>query len=377
MARKSIVIETPPEDLGVKLYGFGKSGKKGINAKSGERKKIWRSPAAIYMYAVSAFLVFWFLYTVIGGEINGGGVAVKELIADVFALAVCLLIIFLSVFKLWGKFARFALKHNLVKSGAREEVADSAEMMENYYEKLDYPDPEPVFEVYEDYIRVTDGAEVKVLRRSGVSEITVHTTDSGCMLTIVSHSWEFISCEGWRLPLRELKKLKKVLGVKLVIKPLYGPEDKKSKKEAKRSEFRKNFDATHIGGLGMGIVAVLAGCAVIALHYTFAENIPAELGAFFIVVDVLVVFTAFGFVPVVKAFIIPLFFGCIFAAFPVLICLIVDEANGVQLPFASLHEFLSSFSPLYCGAAFLESMGVPIIITAFSQLIKYVKYGEY
>lgn len=370
------MLENPPEDLGVKLYGFGKSGIKTNNKKAGERKKIWRSPAAIYLYVVAAFLLIWFLYTVIDDALQGGAKTLLNHIADFFALAVCLLIIFLSVFKLWGKFGRFALKHNLVRNGERAGVEESTEMMESYYEKLDYPDPEPVFEVYENYIRVTDGNEVKVLRRSGVSLITVRTMEKDFFITIVSYNMEFILCNGLRLPLRELKKLKAVFGSKLEIKPLYGKEDEKSRAKEKREEFRENFDTTHIGGLCMGIVAVLAGCGVIALHYTMADNIPAELGAFFITAGVLVVFTAFDFVPVVKAFVIPLFFGCIFAVFPVLICIIIDNANGVQLPFSSLQQFLTSFSPLYCCVAFLESVSVPIIISAFSGLVKYIKYNE-
>lgn len=371
------MLETPPEDLGVKLYGFGKTGKNEINAKTGERAKTWRSPAAIYLYFVAAFLVFWFLYTVIDEAQYGGGVAGKDLILDLFALGVCLLIIFLSVFKLWGKFGRFALKHNLVRNSERADVENSTEMMENYYEKLDCPEPKPVLEVYEDYIRVTDGADVKVLRRSGVKRIIAYRTGRECLFTIISYDAEFVTCKGLRLPVREVKKLQNIFGAKLEIQSLYGSEEEKSSAKERRSEFFEDFDVTHRGGLVMGLIAVAAGCGVIALHYTLAENIPAELGAFFITVGVLVVFTAFDFVPVVKAFIIPLFFGCVFAVFPILICLIIDNANGVQLPFSSLQEFFTSFRPLYCAVAFLEALGVPIIITAFSQLIKYIKYGEY
>ena len=376
MKKNSIVLENIPEDLGVKLYGFGKSTKKEINAKTGERKQFWRSPGAIYLYVVAAFLVFWFLYTVITDALEVGVQAITSRIADVFALVVCLLIIFLSVFKLWGKFARFALRHNLVKNGARAEVADSAEMMENYYEKMDHPDPQPVFEVYEEYIRVTDGADVKVLRRSGVKRIIAYQTGRECLFSIVSYNTEFITCKGLRLPLREAKKLKNVFGASFEIQPLYGPDDEKGSVKSKLGEFFADFDAKHIGGLVMGLIAVAAGGGVIALHYTVAENIPAELGAFFITVGVLVVFTAFDFVPVVKVFIIPLFFGCVFAVFPILICLVIDNANNVSLPFSSLQEFLTSFNPLYCGAAFLESLSVPIIISAFVKLVKYIKYGE-
>lgn len=370
------MLETLPEDLGVKVYGFQKGNKKEINAKTGERKQFWRSPGAIYLYIVAAFLLFWFLYTVIDDVLQGGAQTILNHVVDFFALFVCVLIIILSVFKLWGKFARFALKHNLVKNGARAEVADSAEMMEEYYEKLDYPDPVPVFEVYEEYLRVTDGAAVKVLRRSGVKRIIAYRTGKECLFTVVSHNSEFITCKGLRLPLREVKKLKTIFGEKLEVQSLYGSGEEKGSAKEKLSEFRENFDATHIGGLVMGLIAVAAGCGVIALHYTVAENIPAALGAFFLVVGVLVVFTAFDFSPVIKAFVIPLFFGGVFAVFPVLICLIIDGANNVSLPFSSLQEFLTSFNAMYCCAAFLEALSVPIIISAFVRLVKYIKYGE-
>lgn len=357
-------------------YGFGKTGKKKNKRKNGRTQKIWRSPAAIYLYIVSAFLVFWFLYTLITDMLSGGAPAILNHIGDFFALAVCLLIIFLSMFKLWGKFLRFALGHRLVRNGARGEVAESAEMMESYYKKLDCPDPQPVFEVYEDYIRVTDGAEIKVLRRSGVSQIYAYQTGKECLFTILSFNLEYITCKGLHLPMRELKKLKTVFGARLHIKPLYGLEDEKDSRKKKLSEFRENFNTTHIGGLIMGIVAVLAGCAVIALHYVPDSTIPAEGGAIFIGIGLIVICTAFDFVPIVLVFVIPLLFGCMFVVFPVVLCILINNTTGVQLPFSSLHEFLTSFSPLYCASAFLMAMGGLFVIGAFVKLVKYIKYGE-
>ena len=370
----SIVLENPPEDLGKKVYGFGKTKKK-INAKTGGRKQVWRSPAAIYLYIVSAFLLFWFLYTVISDALQGGAKTLLGHIGDFIVLAVCLLIVFLSMFKLWGKFLRFAAGHKLVRNSA--EVADDAEMMENYYDSLEYDGidktDKPVFEVYEDYIRVTDGDKVKVVRRSGVSLITARTMDKDFFVTIVSYNMEFVSCNGVRLPLRELKKLKAVFGSKLEIKPLYGSEDKKGGAKEKWNEFRENFDTTRIAGLVMGIIAVLVGFAVIGLHYVPGSTIPAEGGAIFIGIGAIVICTAFSFVPVVLAFIIPLFFGCMFVVFPVVLCLLVSNTTGVPLPFSSLQEFLTSFSMLYCASAFFIAMGGLLIIAAFYRLNVYLK----
>ncbi|MDE7083349.1 MAG: hypothetical protein K2O89_06590 [Clostridia bacterium] len=372
----SIVLENPPEDLGVKLYGFGKSVKKSNNKKAGERKKTWRSPVAIYLYIISAFLVFWFLYTVIDDVLCGGAKTLLSHIVDFIVLAVCILIVFLSMFKLWDKFLRFVLRHKLVRNNERAGVEDSAEMMENYYDKLDYPDPQPVFEVYENYIRVTDGAEVKVLRRSSVSKITAYETGKECTFSILAYTLECVTCTGLRLPIRELKKLKEIFGAKLHIQSLYGSEDKKSRAKERRSDFRKNLDITHMGGLCMGIVAVLAGCAVIGLHYAPDSTIPAEGGVIFIGIGLIVMCTAFSFVPIVLVFIIPLLFGCMFVVFPVVLCLLISNTTGVPLPFASLHEFLTSFSVLYCASAFFMAMGGVFVVGAFVRLIKYIKYGE-
>ena len=375
MAKKkvSFVLSAEPEDLGVMEYAFGQ-GEKRNNEKTGERAKTWRSPYAIFLYIVSAFLVFWFLYTVIADAVRGGVKTVLAHGVDFFALGVCLAIIFLSVFKGWAKFARFALRHNLVKSNERASVESSAEMMEETYENLE-KEP-PVFEVYENCVRATDGLAVKVFDRAHIGKITAHTSHGQCFFSIEADE-ECISQVVWlfdvKLPLRELKKLQAVFGDKLSVEPLGGSTDEN---KAGHNKWRENLDEVNWPGIIMGFITFAVGCGVLALHYYLAESIPVALGAFFILGGVLVFFTGLASVPAVKVFIIPLLFGGIFIAIPFQFCKLIAGEEVIAYTFASASNFFSSFNAMYCAAFFLAAIGGVAVISAFVGLVKYIKYGE-
>ena len=376
MARKkeeSFILTVAPDDLGVMQYGYGQGGKKTNDGQMGERKKLWRSPAAIYLFLVSAFLVFWFLYSVITATLRDGAQAILSYGVDFFVLAVCLFIVFLSICKLWGKFARFALNRGLVKNEDRASVESSTEMMEETYEQLE-KDP-PVFEVYENYVRATDGETVKAFDRARIGRVILYKLSNRCLVNIASDgefSSEVVVLKGLRLPLREVKKLQAVLGDKLSVEPLYIPTEGKG-----HSRLRESLGGVNLAGIIMGLIAVAAGGGVLALHYTLADNIPIALGAFFMAVGVLIFFIGLQSLPIVKAFIIPLLAGGIFTVIPFLFCKIIAGEDGVSFAFSSADNFFSSFNALYCGAAFLTAIGLLGVAWAFICLVKYIKYGEY
>ncbi len=367
---ESFAPDILPEDLGVKQYGFVQGGKKLNNAKTGERKKLWRSPASIYLFVISAFLTFWFLYTFIAAIIRDGARAISYCLDDFFALATCLVLIFLTVFKVWGKFARFALSHGLVKNRERAYVESGAEMIEATYEKLE-KEP-PVFEVYENYIRATDGETVKTFDRAQVVKIIAYKTCGQCIINLVLKSGlssEVVMLKDLRIPLREANKLKAFFGDKLSIEPLFSPAEEK---ENAKIDFDVNWIA-----IIMGLITLAAGGGVLALHYVLAESIPVALGAFFMAGGVLIVFTGLLSLPIVKAFIIPLICGGVFITIPWQFCKIIAEANGIPLVFTSVDNFLSSFNALFCAVAFLAAIGLLFVGKAFGGLFKYIKYKEY
>lgn len=376
--KQQFVLSEPPEDLGNKVYSFGRTAKNGKTkdpTKTGERKKPWRSPAGIYMLALGAFLIFWFFYSLIATLINnsGGWFVLLEFGTGFMALVTCLVIIICSVFGLWGKFVRFALNHRMVKSAEVENVEQSAEMVEEAYEKAQMPPP--IFEVYDDYIRATDNGEIKVINRAGLQKVKAYERSGGCYIAVISDgvicAYDFVWLHGPQLPMREVKKLKEVFGDKLEIEPLISGEDKK---RARRE--RVSFGTFNVAPFCAGLLCAAVGGGVIAMHFYLAESIPIFLGVFFMAGGALFMFASFEGVPIIKVFVIPLIAGCVFAVIPIALTIAIASANGMSIGFTSVHQFLCSFNGLLCGVAFLEAMGVLILVVSFYNLYKYIRYGE-
>lgn len=376
--KEEFVLSNPPEDLGIREYAFGQTVNKQKlkgSAKIGERKKVWRSPASIYMIVLCVFLTFWFLYSLIAALVKGGGTVeiLVEFLTSFMALVVCVGIIICTVFGLWGRLAQFALNHGMVKRSEVESVEESAEIAEEAYEKASAPDP--FFEVYGDYIRATDGESIKVINRAGVQKVKAFERCGGCYIAIISDgeicTYDFVWLHGLQMPMREVKKLKELFGDKLEIEPLVSGEDRKRARRGRRS-----FSGFNIAPLVVGLICAAVGGGVIALHFCLAESIPIVLGAFFIAGGVLFACVAFEGVPVVKVFVVPLVFGGIMSFIPALFLGIIAEGNGIPLIFTSVHQFLCSFNALFCAVAFLEGIGVLILIIAFYNLYKYIRYGD-
>ena len=371
----------PPEDLGAKRYAFGQTlkTKKTDNGRYvGKRNKIWRSPAAVYMFVVAALLVFWFFYSFIAALANGGGwQTLLDYLSDFFALAVCVAIVICTAFGLWGKLARFALEHGMVKKRDIAQVEATAEMTEAAYEKAQ--EPSPVFEVYDGYIRASDKGVISIYDRDGIKKIKAYEIIGYYCIAMTSkeeYGFNFVCLHGLKLPLREVKKLKKIFGDIMVIEPNKDGAAVKKRKHQKVERERADWGSVKAGGIVMGLICALAGGGVIALHFYLAEGIPIVLGAFFIAGGALAIFTSFDSVPVVRVFVIPLFFGGILSVIPALFAKIIAEGSDITTAFTSVHHFLCSFNALYCAVGFLEAIGLLVLIFAFYSLIKFIKYGE-
>lgn len=375
--KEEFVLSCPPEDLGTRVYAFGQTVKKQKSnnpAKAGERKKPWRSPAGIYMLALGAFLVFWFLYSLIAALVNNfNWLVLLNFGTGFMALVVCLVIIICSVFGLWGKLARFALNHRMVRGSDIANVEDSAEMVEEAYEKAQAPSP--FLEVYENYIRATDGDTIKIINRAGIKKIKAFQSHGTCSISLISDrevcEYDFVWLHGLNLPVRELKKLKKLFGDKLETEPLVSEEDRKQA----RREYGLS-GSFHAAPLGVGFLCAAVGGGLIAMHFFLIPDMPIALGAFFMAGGVLFMFAAFEHVPIVKVFIIPLIFGCVFTVMPIAFSITIASEYGISTLFTSIHQFLCSFNGAFCAIAFLEGMGVFILIVAFYNLYKYIRYGE-
>ena len=176
-----------------------------------------------------------------------------------------------------------------------------------------------------------------------------------------------------RLPLREVKKLKVIFGDTLSVEPLIAEDESK----AGVSRWRENLEEVNWPGIIMGLIVLFAGGGVVAMHFYLAESVPIALGVFFMLGGVLVFFTGFASLPVVKVFVIPLIAGVTFITIPYQFCKIIGGEESVAYLFSSAENFFSSFNLLYCVVAFMAVIGVIGVISAVTGLVKYIKYGEY
>lgn len=370
MARKKdYIIENPPEDLGVKLYSYGDADGKNKKASA---EKPWRSPPGIFLLAVLAFLVFWFFYSLIYAFVHGNAaVALIYHLDGLFALVVCGTIIIASVFKLWVKIGRWALNRGMVRRSEAAQAEQQVDMMEAAYDKMEQP--APFIEIYGSFLRATDNdGKIKVFDFENIRQVEAFKRGGKYKLALrfLPYGFEFLSV---LLPKRDIKKLQALLGEKF---KLFTTD---SADETVRKAYRaaaKETGGVRVGVVIIGILCAAVGGGVIAMHFYLSAQIPIALGAFFMAGGVLLTFVAFEHNPVVKTFFIPFIFGGIFCVIPPLFCGIIADGQGISLP-ASLGEFLASFTGLYCGVLFLCCLGLMFIVVAFTNLVKYIKTGEY
>ena len=196
---------------------------------------------------------------------------------------------------------------------------------------------------------------------------------------------EFVSIYGYSvcayvdIPLYDVHKIKEIFGCMCEVerrRRRYAGIKADIDTEAPpyyREKARLEIDGAQIGGLVMGLICAAAGGGIIAMHYYVNASIPMPLGLFFIAGGLLAMLTAFSGVTVVKVFAIPFVFGLLFAGFPFIFIFSVAQSEGTAVALPSLHGFLCSFSPVYAGLFFLAALGVLFMISAFVQLIKYLK----
>lgn len=364
------VVDDPPEDLYGWKYGVDNS-KTMYDTHKGQRAAALKSPYAVYLLALVAFMLFWFVYSFIHAAMNESRVAVLlRFLPSFFVLAACVTIIFLSVFGVWGKFARRALKKNMVsaKGGDRERLEAEVQAADANKGK------ENALNIFEDYVEVINYGERQVLRISLLRQVLIRKYGGPCSVTFVSLRGEKVyACAD--VPKADIYQIKAIFGNMCKVE---SGARRKREKETRLPDFyyekeKFELEGAQIAGLVMGGICAAVGGAVVALHYCVNETIPMPLGIFFIAGGLLAIITVFSAVPVVKVFVIPFLFGLIFTGFPFMLSISISQSEGVKVVLPTFHEFLCSFSPLYCGLFFIAGMGLLLILVAFVNLIKYLR----
>ena len=371
---ENFIVYDPPEELRGWKYGIDNS-KTMYDTHKGQRAAALKSPYAWYMLAVAAFMLFWFAYSLINAIISqNGAVVALRFVPSFFVFLVCGAIIGFSVFGLWGKFARWALKNNMT-SGKPSDI-------NRLQDEIDAADAnkgrENALNIFEDYIEVINFGKRTVVNRGLLRKVLLRKERGYCTAEFVS-IYGYSVCAYVDIPLYDVHKIKEIFGCMCEVerrRRRYAGIKTDIDTEAPpyyREKARLEIDGAQIGGLVMGLICAAAGGGIIAMHYYVNASIPMPLGLFFIAGGLLAMLTAFSGVTVVKVFAIPFVFGLLFAGFPFIFIFSVAQSEGTAVALPSLHGFLCSFSPVYAGLFFLAALGVLFMISAFVQLIKYLK----
>ena len=377
MAKKSdgryenFIVYDPPEELRGWKYGIDNS-KTMYDTHKGQRAAALKSPYAWYMLAVAAFMLFWFAYSLINAIITqNGAVVALRFVPSFFVLLVCGAIIGLSVFGLWGKFARWALKNNMTSG----KPSDTNRLQD----EIDAADAnkgrENALNIFEDYIEVINFGKRTVVNRGLLRNVLLRKERGYCTAEFVS-IYGYSVCAYVEIPSSDLHIIKKIFGSMCTVEKRRSYKVGSVPDPVFYAKERFEIEGAQIGGLVMGFICAAAGGGVIALHYCVNKQIPMPLGIFFIVGGLLAMLTAFSSVAVVKVFAIPFMFGLLFAGFPFMFVFSVAQSEGIKVVLPTFHEFLCSFSPIYAGIFFIAGLGILFILIAFVQLFKYLKYRD-
>ncbi len=365
------IVADPPQEMYGWKYGVDNS-KTMYDTRKEQRTAALKSPYAIYMLALVAFMLFWFAYSFVNAVLTeDGAIVLLKFLPSFFVLALCTAIVILSVFGMWGKFARWALKKNMVGAPASDgrrlkeeiEAADANKGREN------------ALNIFEDYIEVINFGKRTVVNRGLLRNVIIKKYGSFCKACFVS-IYGYSVCAYVEIPSSDLHIIKEIFGSMCTVEKRRSYKGGSVPDPVFYAKERFEIEGAQIGGLVMGFICAATGGGVIALHYCVNKQIPMPLGIFFIVGGLLAMLTAFSSVAVVKVFAIPFMFGLLFAGFPFMFVFSVAQSEGIKVVLPTFHEFLCSFSPIYAGIFFIAGLGILFILIAFVQLFKYLKYRD-
>lgn len=375
------IVKDPPQELSGWKYGVDNS-KTQYDLQNGQKAVGLKSPASVYMLALIAFMVFWYIYSLVFAikdcvdASQSIAVVIATFVPSFFIIFVCAFIVIMSVFGLWGKFSRWALRKNMVSNRNGDRARLQAEM--------DAADQnlgvENALNIYEDYVEVINYGNRQVLDRGLLREVLIKKYGTRCTVYFTSMRGECVIAYA-DVPASDIHQINKIFGDMCKVEK-YGKRKRESDKEPgvfEAMNYEKGkfvWDSGKVAGLVMGFICSAVGGVVVALHFCVTEQIPYPLGIFFIIGGLLVMSTVLSNMPVFKVFVIPLLFSIIFMGFPLMFVFSVSQSEQAPVVLPTFHEFLCSFTPLSGGIFFIAGIGFMLFLYSFYSLFKYLKYRK-
>ena len=316
-----------------------------------------------YIVVLGVGILVWFLYSLIAMSIEiGFGRALLYHLPAVFGMFVGEFILFLSAFAAWGKFIRFAFRHNLVNTKAHGGEGRDLRLLEAEMNAADEQKPvENAFRVYRDFLVIINNGKKITLPRESVQKVTCQEIGDHLGLTVYADIAVNVAV---KLPRSEFPRVRRHFKEFEYRKAVRNFEDGQS-----IAENSKKFD---LAPLLFSFVCLAVCGGVMAMHFTFAPALPLILPLGFGFFGILLFLIAFeGYTPIIKNGVIIILLGLFFTGIPVAVLFSVVSMAGVSavsllLPFTVVHAVLS----LFLG------IGPMVLISGVAGLITSIRYRK-
>ncbi|MDE6210457.1 MAG: hypothetical protein K2G42_00565 [Clostridia bacterium] len=348
-------------DYGKLLFDFD-GNLNGMDMSKQRRIAMVSSPGFYFLIAPVFLMVVWFIASLIANSIKFGFLVSLGLhFSGFFALAVMSLILLLSAFGGWGKFARMASRGKL--GDIKEFNASEREKEEILSKKRNS------IQIYEDWLVITNCGWTGVYDLSMLAKVKLEGNDvrnKSYVLSFTSTKGETIY-SALSIPREKtlIIQLKKIFKEKLVI------QNRVAQKRA--GKLINKPIGTLIGLTFFVLIFILAGVGVILMHFYLDPSIPIALGAFFIIGGCIALCGVYDFIPALKDVLVPILFGSVFMFFPMsIVQVIAKQSDGAM----SVKDLFGIFNPISAAVLFFGWLGLLLIYTGIKNIVDFIRYRE-
>ena len=304
----------------------------------------------IYLILLGVALFGWLIYSFINMATDPEEGVVNSIFSHLisfFVLFVAEFILFLSAFNGWGKFTRFALKHNLTsKNGING--SQTRKLEEELAEVDANAEHENAVRIYNGFVIVVNDGKENLIHSSEIQRVKCTPSLNGYHLTFELYEGKPLIAN-IPLAIAELPLIKKHFDNFEYVPTSRGKDYLKKK----------------LPMIALMLVPILIGVVLIVVRRFVLPDMPLIIGVIFLSIGTLLMLTQFSDVAVIGNGLIPICTGLLFLGLPMAIALtVVDLANEVTV--ASL---MSYFSPLHAGLSIFLGLGPMFIIAGISGLI--------
>lgn len=286
----------------------------------------------IYIILLGFGLLSWFIYSLIIATNKDG--FQTALINHIFALVILLiaeLILILTAFNAWGKFARLILPYRSLRRNRRIKGV-KINALEN---EINYADEnkekEDAIRIYKDYVVITNLGEDTIIDRLSIQNVQCVTVSTGYNLVITKVDGVQITASTV-LKMVDLPLIKKHFNSFTYDSPV-----------REKGYILKKFPL-----LGMAFIPLVIGIVLMLLHFLVLNEMPLVFGVLFLAFGIVFITAQFSDITYIHHGVMPILGGLLIMALPLSVLLTLMDllelsSNTILSNFTAIHAVLSLF----------------------------------